>query len=92
MPFLWLISQTDNSGYDTYDSAVVCAATEQDARLIHPDADSRWSGDAWVYESGLAVWMDNGWTTPEKVAVEQIGIPSTGVREGAVICASFNAG
>ena len=33
---LWCISQTDNDGYDTFDSAVVAAETESDARAIHP--------------------------------------------------------
>src|SRR6266550_3316382 len=31
---LWLISQYVNAGYDTYDSAVVAAETEEEARLI----------------------------------------------------------
>ena len=35
---LWLISQTENEGYDTYDSAVVAAETENAARLIHPSS------------------------------------------------------
>lgn len=29
---LWLISQDHNSGYDTYDSAVVAADSEEEAR------------------------------------------------------------
>lgn len=33
---LWLISQNQESGYDTYDSAVVAALTEEDARKTHP--------------------------------------------------------
>lgn len=28
---LWRVSQNVNNGYDTYDSAVVCAANEHDA-------------------------------------------------------------
>lgn len=35
---LWLISQDVNDGYDTYDSAVVAAATEDEAR--HSDVGS----------------------------------------------------
>lgn len=31
---LYLISQNVNNGYDTYDSAVVCAETEEEARMI----------------------------------------------------------
>lgn len=33
---LYLISQTQNQTYDTYDSAVVAAESEQHARAIHP--------------------------------------------------------
>lgn len=31
---LYLISQDVNNGYDTYDSAVVCAANEAEARAL----------------------------------------------------------
>ena len=33
---LYLISQTVNKDYDTYDSAVVCAVDGQQAKKIHP--------------------------------------------------------
>lgn len=33
---IYLISQDTNPGYDTYDSAVVCAENEQQAQKIHP--------------------------------------------------------
>lgn len=33
---LWLIKRDVNGGYDTYDSAVVAAETEQAARETHP--------------------------------------------------------
>ena len=31
---LWLLEQNVNNGYDTYDSAVVVAATEDEARRV----------------------------------------------------------
>jgi len=34
---LYLLSQNDNNGYDTYDSCIVCAENEQDAITISPD-------------------------------------------------------
>ena len=34
---LFLISQSENDGYDTYDSAVVCAEDEKDAQSMLPD-------------------------------------------------------
>ena len=40
---LWLISQDFNYGYDTYDSAVVAAPTEEAARQISPsDSSGTW--------------------------------------------------
>ena len=33
---LYLISQNRNNGYDTYDSAVVAAESEEKARMIRP--------------------------------------------------------
>ena len=76
---LYRISQDSNTGYDTYDSAVVAAPDPTTAAQIHPDGDStRWSHYAWC--SG-----------PENVEVELIGTAAAGVTQG-VICASFNAG
>ena len=79
---LYLISQSVNNDYDTYDSAVVCAPTESAARTIHPEghvvvaiAPPNW--DAWC---GL---LD--------VEVELIGKAHEGSEQG-VVCASFNAG
>ena len=34
---IFKISQTENAGYDTYDSAVVCAENEEKAKRIHPE-------------------------------------------------------
>ena len=81
---LWLISQTKNSGYDTYDSAVVAAETEEAARLIHPAeiADFGWPRSLSSYPS---------WSFPKDVKVRLIGDAVPGTKPGS-ICASFNAG
>lgn len=43
---LWKISQTVNNDYETYDSAIVAAETEEEARLTHPDPNGyRWYPD-----------------------------------------------
>lgn len=76
---LWLISQNDNTNYDTFDSAIVAAETEDDARMIKPC--SRDWGDRW-----------SSWArSPDKVSVEEIGTAKDGTERG-VILASFNAG
>jgi len=86
---LWLISQDPkNVDYDTYDSAVVAAETEELARMTHPNGwdsesyDGPWSG----VDEGFTSWCD-----AVKVVVEYIGEAKEGTKAG-VICASFNAG
>lgn len=78
---LYLISQYENTDYDTYDSAVVCAETEEEARMIHPGKDE-WDGEMDKYDT---------WCAAKDVKVELIGIADDSVKEG-VVCASFNAG
>lgn len=73
---LWLISQDVNSGYDTYDSAVVSAETEDDARKA-PPTDSKWFR------------ADTEWADPKDVNVRYLG--ETTEPAGA-ICASYKAG
>jgi hypothetical protein len=84
---LWLISQTTNCGYDTYDSAVVAAETEMAARLTHPsDTDpSDWD------TTGSCDRSYGAWTSKEGVQCRYIGDAAPGIEAG-VICASFNAG
>lgn len=84
---LFLITQTDNSGYDTYDSAVVAAENSNAARYIHP---SRQAKKEW--------WKDNcsygpldTWALPAHVQVTFLGKAKYRTKPG-VICASFNAG
>ena len=79
---LWLISQSKNNSYDTYDSAVVAADTETEARLIHP-GDDEWDGKSdGIYDS---------WVDATEVSACLIGEAIEGQKPG-VICASFNAG
>mgnify|MGYP000594357363 CR=1 FL=1 len=79
---LWFISQSQHSGYDTYDSAVVSAETAENAAKIDP------YGRVWPD------WRDDPypcWATDwEQVLVTEIGEAAEGV--AGVICASFNAG
>lgn len=81
---LYRISQTVNDAYDTYDSAVVCAMSPDDAKTIHPreTAPDEW----WLnYDSC------RDWAKLEDIDVRFIGLadPKTG---RGIICASFNAG
>jgi hypothetical protein len=79
---IYLISQVENQGYDTYDSAIVCAHDEKDAQSIHPHSrDGSW------YESEYSPWA----TKKENVSVKYIGIACPSMSRGIVL-ASFNAG
>lgn len=74
---IWLISSSV-SGYDTYDSAVVVAETEELARNIHPSGRDNWDSYSWE-------------NSPDKVDVEYLGDAVEGSSEG-LVCNSFNAG
>jgi hypothetical protein len=85
---LWLIWQNKNSEYDSYDSAVVAAETEEAARMMHPgrfsseNYDKPWDG------------QDEGWSSwcaAKDVNVEYLGEAKEG-QMADVIVSSFNAG
>lgn len=78
---LYKISQNENSDYDTYDSAVVCAPNENTARSMYP-GDGTLIGDETKW-----VWVDD----PKFVTVLFLGEAAPGIECG-VVCASFNAG
>ena len=79
---LYLIErpECDGAGYEEYDSAVVCANTEDEAKMIHPSGNT-WDGK----ESSYGSWVD-----ADKVRVTLIGTAITSLE--AIVCASFNAG
>lgn len=86
---LYKISQTVNTGYDTFDSAVVVAESETDASLVHPDGFcAKWDGEAWKSErtTGMRTWC-----APKDVRVEFVGMPDERFKAGDVVCESFNA-
>ena len=75
---IYRISQTVNDDYDTWDSAVVVASSEEAARQNHPGGfhDGSWGG----------------WCLPKDVKVELIGVVLFDDIEAGVVCASYNAG
>lgn len=90
---LYLVHQNANDGYDTYDSAIIAADTESDAKMLHPNDERVWLDGAWRYkdQSRTNPYYDDSWTLPQFVTAELIGVAKDGTVAG-VILASFNAG
>ena len=87
---LYLLKQTKEQGYDTYDSAVVAASCIEDARNTHPEGLNLDTA-----EDSQGTWgskySQNTWPSYSKdVKVELIG--TTPIKKPGVILASFNAG
>lgn len=84
---LYLISQTANNDYDTYDAAVVCAPDEATAKMINPSDSMKPTPEG----SGMRDGQYGSWTQQNNVKVEFIGMAHKELKQG-VILASFNAG
>ena len=78
---LYLLEQNDNNNYDTYDSCLVCAENEADARTIAPNGNEFKESERW---SDWALSKDS-------ITCEEIG-EANDKQERGVVIASFNAG
>lgn len=99
MTKLWLVSRTDVVGYDEYDSMVVAADTELEARTIHPNGftkakmvDGYWR---FFYDNPGSsfhgeLYNDSCWAYVMKLNVEYLGTTDRDIK--GVVLASFNAG
>ena len=79
---LYLLSQKENYGYDKYDSCVVCAESENDAKKITPSGEE-FSPNSTYYNTWAHTW--------EGIKCEEIGEANSTQKRGVVL-ASFNAG
>lgn len=80
---LYLLTQTENVGYFTYESAVVAAPDSETARRIHPKYGPLTSGQE---------WNDPSWASaPRSVRVQLLGTANEGIKQGT-FCTSFRAG
>jgi hypothetical protein len=77
---LYLLTQDESRNYDAYDSCVVVAPTAGKARKIRPSPYGEWGDDS--------TWAKS----PANVTVKFIGTAAKGLKEGLVVCSSFNAG
>lgn len=71
MSNLYLIWQEENDNYDTFDTAIVCADSEDEARNTLPSQFSKW-GEDWC-------------SSPEQVTVELIGTAAIDIDKGVVL-------
>lgn len=78
---LYYLSQNDNNNYDTYDSIVVCAESEEDAMTIDP------YGEPYVEDQEHYSWAKKA----TSISCKEIG-EANDEQERGVIIASFNAG
>lgn len=99
MSKLYLLTQDKNNSYDTYDSAVVCANSEEEAKQVHPsEYYSFHDGKLWFQVADGTERAEDpdcrsgGWASPQHVRVTLIGTATDDVEVGKVVCASFNAG
>lgn len=94
---LWLITQQEATGYDTYDSAVVLAETEEAAKLIHPSGYFEWkekpgAKSGWGFKEHDGPTYDGSWADePNQVSAEYLGEAAPTVTD-QIVCHSFNAG
>lgn len=96
---LYKISQTKNKDYDTYDSAIVCAASACKAKNIRPCCiqHKKYYGDGTGklpcgHEHCRHIKCScDSWVSAKDIKVEYVGKAKRGIKEGIVV-ASFNAG
>jgi hypothetical protein len=99
---IYLVTRTDPGGYDSWDSFVVIATDETEARYTYPGLYHRWHSSksglsgrwVFVYQDGsiLPRGEGHGWVDdPEQLEVTKIGVADS-TPEDPVILASFNAG
>lgn len=82
---LYLISQTENSDYDTYDAMVVAAPSELTARNINPTTSEAMTEEGWGH-------TNSSWCSSiSQVKAKYLGHAKKGTKPG-IILASFNAG
>jgi len=90
---IYTIWQEINNNYDTYDSAIVYAENEEEAKRIHPNPYYKFDeeGDEyWTKNEGYKQ-VSNSWCALKDVKAKYLG-ENKDVKEKGLIIASFNAG
>lgn len=83
--YLWLLEQSEHTGSETYDSVVVVAQSEDDARAVHPSSK--------ILDSRDVDWGSTCWaSSPMNVTATRLGMADgeSGLEDGSVVSACFN--
>lgn len=92
---LFLLEQTYNNGYDTYDSCVVVAENEEFAKQIPPSNLYQFIEGDWAFVYHDGTWKHaryGAWAPVAYVKATLLGDAANTLTPGTVVCASFNAG
>lgn len=73
-------------GYDMFDSCVVCAHDEEDAKLIEPSSSANEGWKPFVPTDRWSEWVN----TVDEISCEYIGEAASHLKRGVII-ASYNA-
>ncbi len=82
---IYKITQTENNGYDTYDSAIVVAKSGEEAKKMHPNGKDKLPKEESDYN--YSSWVND----PKDVTAVKVG-ETTYYKKPKVLLASFNAG
>jgi hypothetical protein len=86
--YIYLISQDVNNDYDTYDSAVVIAKNEEEAKKIHPSPSS-----VYPNANNEGYFSEGNWVEhTQQVKVRCIGTANSEFKPNTIVLSSFNAG
>ena len=98
---IYKISQKVNNNYDTYDSAIVCAENEEDAKTIYPSEfytrsyynyKKKCFMDYYANTNDTFEISSSSWTNNLKcIEVKYLGEANEKIKRG-VILSSFNGG
>ena len=86
---IYMVTQTINDNYESYDKFIVICKNIREARMCHPQGlhSYKWNGNCW----SDGVWKgDSEWCNPKDVKVKLIG--HSKLKTARVVLASFNAG
>lgn len=90
--FIWLISQSENDSYESYDSFVVSAYTYDEAVRMYPSGGAIWNEESEEWKNSEHGFSEYAWTHIKNVQAKVIGIAYGSIEPYEVIAASFNAG